>query len=78
MKISVSYMEIYKEEAYDLLVDRDSVRPYSPCGHKIRMLTFIAKAPKLPIREDASGQVFVAHLSSIPISSISDFDRIYS
>ncbi|OCB88535.1 kinesin-domain-containing protein [Sanghuangporus baumii] len=52
--ISVSYMEIYKEEAYDLL------------------------APKLPIREDASGQVFVAHLSSLPISSLQDFDRVYA
>ncbi|EJC98206.1 kinesin-domain-containing protein [Fomitiporia mediterranea MF3/22] len=57
--LSVSYMEIYKEEAYDLLVDRDS-------------------APKLPIREDAAGQVFVAHLSSIPLSSAADFDRIYN
>ncbi|KAL5496032.1 hypothetical protein ACEPAH_3125 [Sanghuangporus vaninii] len=57
--ISVSYMEIYKEEAYDLLVDRDS-------------------APKLPIREDASGQVFVAHLSSLPISGVQDFDRVYA
>ncbi|KAL5523354.1 hypothetical protein ACEPAF_1621 [Sanghuangporus sanghuang] len=57
--ISVSYLEIYKEEAYDLLVDRDS-------------------APKLPIREDASGQVFVAHLSSLPISGVQDFDRVYA
>ena len=24
----LSYMEIYKEEVYDLLVDRDSVGPY--------------------------------------------------
>ena len=27
VSVSVSYMEIYKEEVYDLLVDRDSVSP---------------------------------------------------
>ncbi|KAI5118492.1 hypothetical protein M0805_003523 [Coniferiporia weirii] len=59
VSLSVSYMEIYKEEAYDLLVERES-------------------APKLPIRENEAGQVFVAHLSTMPLSSVSDFDRAYA
>ncbi|THH03411.1 hypothetical protein EW145_g6275 [Phellinidium pouzarii] len=59
VSLSVSYMEIYKEDAYDLLVERES-------------------APKLPIRENEAGQVFVAHLSSMSLSCVSDFEKIYS
>ncbi|THU97730.1 kinesin-domain-containing protein [Dendrothele bispora CBS 962.96] len=57
--LSASYMEIYKDEAYDLLVNRES-------------------APKLPVRENDAGLVFVANLSSIPIDSVEQFDRIYA
>lgn len=45
VELSVSYMEIYKDEVYDLFVNRDT-------------------APKLPVRENDSGQVFVANLTS--------------
>ncbi|KAF7305126.1 Kinesin-like protein [Mycena kentingensis (nom. inval.)] len=57
--VKVSYMEIYKDEVYDLLVSRES-------------------APKLPVREDGSGMVFVAGLVSTPISSAREFDTLYS
>ncbi|KAJ3558283.1 hypothetical protein NM688_g1017 [Phlebia brevispora] len=57
--LAVSYMEIYKDEVYDLLVTRDN-------------------APKLPVRENDAGQVFVANLSSIPIESVAEFDRLYA
>ncbi|KAG7448446.1 kinesin-domain-containing protein [Guyanagaster necrorhizus] len=58
-QLSVSYLEIYKDEVYDLLVTREN-------------------APKLPIRENGAGQVFVANLSSIPLQSVQDFDNIYA
>lgn len=59
VELSVSYMEIYKDEVYDLFVNRDT-------------------APKLPVRENDSGQVFVANLTSLPIQSVDEFDTIYS
>ncbi|KAK7680221.1 hypothetical protein QCA50_016730 [Cerrena zonata] len=59
ISISVSYMEIYKDEVYDLLVDREN-------------------APKLPVRENGSGQVFVAHLSEQPISNVEEFEWMYT
>ncbi|EIM88681.1 kinesin-domain-containing protein [Stereum hirsutum FP-91666 SS1] len=59
VSLSISYMEIYKDECYDLLVDRDT-------------------APKLPVRENDVGQVFVANLSQIPIDSAEEFDNLYS
>lgn len=59
VELSVSYMEIYKDEVYDLFVNRDT-------------------APKLPVRENDAGQVFVANLSSLPIQSVEEFDSIYS
>ncbi|KAF8887574.1 kinesin-like protein [Infundibulicybe gibba] len=57
--LAVSYMEIYKDEVYDLLVTREN-------------------APKLPVRENDAGVVFVANLTSEPIHSMEEFDRIYS
>lgn len=59
VELSVSYMEIYKDEVYDLFVNRDT-------------------APKLPVRENDAGQVFVANLTSLPIQSVDEFDAIYS
>ncbi|KAJ3496514.1 hypothetical protein NMY22_g19800 [Coprinellus aureogranulatus] len=59
VSLSVSYMEIYKDEVYDLFVPREG-------------------APKLPVRENEVGMVFVANLSSVPISSAQEFDQIYS
>lgn len=59
VELAVSYMEIYKDECYDLLVDRET-------------------APKLPVRENDVGQVFVANLSSVPIASVEEFIAIYS
>ncbi|KAF5336250.1 hypothetical protein D9758_014358 [Tetrapyrgos nigripes] len=59
IKFSVSYMEIYKDEAYDLFVPREN-------------------APKLPVRENDTGMVFVANLSSVPMDSVEQFDRIYA
>ncbi|KAF9553564.1 kinesin-domain-containing protein [Agrocybe pediades] len=56
--LEISYMEIYKDEVYDLLVNREN-------------------APKLPVRENDSGMVFVANLSRLPISSVQEFDQIY-
>ncbi|KAH9006410.1 P-loop containing nucleoside triphosphate hydrolase protein [Lactarius hatsudake] len=52
--LSVSYMEIYRDE-----VDRET-------------------APKLPVRENDAGQVFVANLSSVPIQDVSDFNKLYT
>ncbi|KAI6127555.1 kinesin-domain-containing protein [Pisolithus thermaeus] len=59
VELSVSYMEIYKDEVYDLFVNRET-------------------APKLPVRENDAGQVFVANLTSLPIQSVDEFDAIYS
>ncbi|KAF7763860.1 hypothetical protein Agabi119p4_8397 [Agaricus bisporus var. burnettii] len=58
ISFTMSYMELYKDEPYDLLVTREN-------------------APKLPVREDGNGMVFVANLSSVPIASALDFDQIY-
>ncbi|KAI9569943.1 P-loop containing nucleoside triphosphate hydrolase protein [Boletus coccyginus] len=59
VELAVSYMEIYKDEVYDLFVHRES-------------------APKLPVRENDVGKVFVANLTSLPIESVEEFDAIYS
>lgn len=39
--------------------------------------SFRSKAPKLPVRENDAGQVFVANLTSLPIESVAEFDKIY-
>lgn len=36
------------------------------------------QAPKLPVRESDVGQIFVANLSSLPVSTEQEFQRIYS
>lgn len=36
------------------------------------------QAPKLPVRENDAGQIFVANLSSLPISTEQEFQSIYS
>ncbi|KAG5651643.1 hypothetical protein H0H81_007953 [Sphagnurus paluster] len=59
VSLLVSYMEIYKDEVYDLLVTREN-------------------APKLPVRENDAGMVFVANLTSEPISTVEEFDTIYN
>ncbi|KAF5356926.1 hypothetical protein D9756_006391 [Leucocoprinus leucothites] len=59
LSFSMSYMELYKDEPYDLLVTREN-------------------APKLPVREDGNGMVFVANLSSLPIESVDEFETIYN
>ncbi|KAF7426431.1 hypothetical protein PC9H_008799 [Pleurotus ostreatus] len=59
ISINMSYMEIYKDDVYDLLVTREN-------------------APKLPVRENEHGKVFVANLTYEPISSFSDFEAIYT
>lgn len=69
-------MEIYKDEVYDLLVDRDTVSlssasPTMTVQHPIQ-------AVKLPVRENEAGQVFVANLSVIAIEDMPDFDRIFT
>ncbi|KAJ6557848.1 P-loop containing nucleoside triphosphate hydrolase protein [Mycena capillaripes] len=58
-EIAVSYIEIYKDDVYDLLVAREN-------------------APKLPVRENENGMVFVAGLTSTPIASVAEFDGLYS
>ncbi|TFK37973.1 P-loop containing nucleoside triphosphate hydrolase protein [Crucibulum laeve] len=57
--LAVSYMEIYKDDVYDLLIDRDT-------------------APKLSVRENDAGVVFVSNLTSTPISSVAEFDAVYT
>ncbi|EIN08651.1 kinesin-domain-containing protein [Punctularia strigosozonata HHB-11173 SS5] len=59
IEFSVSYMEIYKDECYDLFVARES-------------------APKLPVRENEFGQVFVANLSTVPVGSLDEFESVYA
>ena len=75
VSLTVSYMEIYKEEVYDLLVTRENVRL---CSKFDVSLTVYFQAPKLPIREDSTGKIIVANLSDRPIASFQEFDRIYS
>ncbi|KAG6896724.1 hypothetical protein C0992_006491 [Termitomyces sp. T32_za158] len=59
VSLLASYMEIYKDEVYDLLVTREN-------------------APKLPVRENDAGMVFVANLTSEPIASVEEFETIYN
>jgi kinesin family member 22 len=68
-------MEIYKDEVYDLLVTRENVGASHSCF--ISTHSPEKQAPKLPVRENDSGMVFVANLSRIPISSVDEFDHIY-
>lgn len=41
-------------------------------------MSWDVQAPKLPVRENDVGQVFVANLSSVPIASVEEFTAIYS
>jgi len=76
VELAVSYMEIYKDECYDLLVDRETVRAnYTLFFSKVADWM---QAPKLPVRENDVGQVFVANLTSIPITSVEEFVAIYA
>ena len=76
--LAVSYMEIYKDEVYDLLVNRDNVSSLHPSTvFQLISVLRVPQAPKLPVRENDVGQVFVANLTTLPISSFSDFERIY-
>ena len=73
-------MEIYKDEVYDLLVDRDTVTP-SQCYLRLLSCLTLARflqAVKLPVRENEHGQVFVANLSAVPVQTLQDFDAIFS
>jgi len=36
------------------------------------------QAPKLPVRENDAGQIFVANLLSLPVSTEQEFQSIYS
>ncbi|KAJ7443844.1 kinesin-like protein [Mycena latifolia] len=58
-EVQVSYIEIYKDDVYDLLVAREN-------------------APKLHVRENDAGAVFVAGLASAPVRSVEDFQKVYS
>ncbi|KAJ7099966.1 kinesin-like protein [Mycena belliarum] len=58
-EVAVSYIEIYKDDVYDLLVAREN-------------------APKLPVRENDAGAVFVAGLATAPVGSAAEFDKVYS
>lgn len=92
VELAVSYMEIYKDEVYDLFVNRESVRClsveiYGCFTVTLDYATFIRsrdvvtqyslQAPKLPVRENDAGQVFVANLTSLPIESVEEFNAIY-
>ncbi|TDL18799.1 kinesin-domain-containing protein [Rickenella mellea] len=57
--ITLSYVEIYKDDVYDLLVDRET-------------------APKLPVRENDSGQVFVANVNRQVISDSDEFEQLFA
>ncbi|EPQ52051.1 kinesin-domain-containing protein [Gloeophyllum trabeum ATCC 11539] len=59
VSLAASYYEIYRDDVYDLFVQRD-------------------QAPKLPVRENDVGQVFVANLSTEPIDTYADFDALFS
>ena len=81
VELTVSYMEIYKDEVYDLFINRESVRCSILDGASFIPGCFFQhslQAPKLPVRENDAGQVFVANLSSLPIESMEEFDTIYS
>ncbi|KAI0739220.1 P-loop containing nucleoside triphosphate hydrolase protein [Daedaleopsis nitida] len=62
--IAISYMEIYKDEVFDLLVDREKASTIY--------------AAKLPVRESEGGKVFVANLSMLPVATLQDFDRVFA
>ena len=35
------------------------------------------QAVKLPVRENESGQVFVANLSTVPLDTFQDFNKVF-
>ena len=74
----MSYFEIYKDDCYDLLVPREKVSGGDPRLWYFALADKIIQAPKLPVREDASGQVVVAGLEKVPIASSADFADTYT
>ena len=73
--ITTSYMEIYKDEVYDLLVDRETVRHFLFPQPLPR--SSLHQAVKLPVRENEAGQVFVANLSTLPLDTLQDFNKVF-
>ncbi|KAJ7108792.1 P-loop containing nucleoside triphosphate hydrolase protein [Mycena epipterygia] len=57
--VSVSYIEIYKDDVYDLLVAREN-------------------APKLQVRENDAGAVFVAGRAAVRVDGVRAFGEVYS
>ncbi|KAJ3566458.1 hypothetical protein NP233_g6991 [Leucocoprinus birnbaumii] len=78
LSFHMSYMELYKDEPYDLLVTRENVLPLNLLIEYDRSFSYFIQAPKLPVREDGNGMVFVANLSSVPIESVAEFEAIYN
>jgi kinesin family member 22 len=37
-----------------------------------------SQAPKLPVRENEAGKVFVANLTALPVDSFEEFERLYA
>ena len=70
-------MEIYKDEVYDLLVDRETVRIH-PLSFSPQLCICTFQAVKLPVRENEAGQVFVANLSALPLRTLDDFDEVFT
>ena len=75
ISMNMQYMEIYKDEVYDLLVpNRELVRRSSPS--KIMASNHLHQAPKLEVRE-FEGKVLVPKLSRKRISTEQEFHTIY-
>lgn len=53
-----------------------------PCVPRCPFVTIQAhtpqQAPKLPVRENDSGQVFVAGLTALEVDSVQGFDKLYA
>ena len=46
--------------------------------HSCFQALIFEKAPRLPVRENAAGQVFVANLTSQKVNTLEEFESMYS
>lgn len=79
--VTFSFFELYNEKIYDLL------KPYTPpAGAQMTDRGSSDSAARvdpallgdLPVREDASGKVFVSNLSESKLDSLATFQKLYT
>ena len=77
MEIVFSYLEILKDELYDLLAGRNNVSRLRPHLAVYKNDPKNGTGTKLDIRRDEEGNNVVVGLTCLPVSSFAEFRAVY-